>query len=230
MKTIGIIGGLSWFSTSVYYSTINEYTHQLLGESHSARILLYSIDFHDFKLLQEKDDWTAIENLLSDIAIKLENASADFIMMATNTPHLVADSIRKKIRIPFLHIAEETAKEIINHNISQVALLGTRFTMENDFFKERLSQFGIGTIIPETKDRDFIHQSIFEELTTGVFLKDTKDEYLKIIDKLKTEGAEAVIFGCTELALLIKAEESSLPVFDTSVIHAKAAVNFALSD
>jgi aspartate racemase len=229
MKTLGIIGGLSWFSTAVYYRTINQLTNQQLGDSHSARLLLYSVDFNDFKVLQEKNDWDKIERMLTDIPLKLQTAGADCIVMATNTPHLVADTVRKKITIPLLHIAEETAKEIVRHKMVKVGLLGTKFTMENSFFKDRLTNFGIETIVPDNADRDFIHASIFNELTKGIFKEESKTKYVDIIDKLKANGANGVIFGCTEIALLISQADSSITVFDTTVIHSKAAVDFALS-
>ena len=229
MKTLGIIGGLSWFSTAVYYRTINQLTNQQLGDSHSARLLLYSVDFNDFNVLQEKNDWDKIERMLTDIALKLQTAGADCIVMATNTPHLVADTVREKIKIPLLHIAEETAKEIVRHKMVKVGLLGTKFTMENSFFKDRLTNFGIETIVPDNADRDFIHASIFNELTKGIFKEESKTKYVDIIDKLKANGANGVIFGCTEIALLISQADSSITVFDTTVIHSKAAVDFALS-
>jgi len=229
MKTLGIIGGLSWFSTAVYYRTINQLTNQQLGDSHSARLLLYSVDFNDFNVLQEKNDWDKIERMLTDIALKLQTAGADCIVMATNTPHLVADTVRKKIKIPLLHIAEETAKEIVRQKMVKVGLLGTKFTMENSFFKDRLTNFGIETIVPDNADRDFIHASIFNELTKGIFKEESKTKYVDIIDKLKANGANGVIFGCTEIALLISQADSSITVFDTTVIHSKAAVDFALS-
>src|ERR1039457_1610411 len=169
MKTLGLIGGLSWYSTSVYYKTINQLTNQRLGSSHSSKLILFSVDFEEFRLLQNVGDWNAVEKMLSDIAVQLENAGADCIVMCTNTPHLVADIIRQKIKIPLLHIAEETAKEIVRQKINKVGLLGTKFTMENSFFKDRLSQFGIDTIVPDDADKDYIHDSIFNELTRGLF-------------------------------------------------------------
>lgn len=229
MKTLGIIGGLSWYSTTVYYRTINQLTNERLGDSHSARIILYSVDFNDFKTLQEKNEWDKIEQLFTDIALRLQHAGADCIIMATNTPHLIADSVRQKIKVPLLHIAEETAKEIVRQKISKVGLLGTKFTMENPFFKDRLAKFGIETIVPDSSDRDFIHASIFNELTKGIFNEGTKKKYRNIIDQLKLNGAEGVIFGCTEISLLLKQEESSILIFDTTAIHSKAAVDFALA-
>ncbi len=229
MKTLGLIGGLSWYSTSVYYRTINQLTNERLGSSHSAKLILFSVDFEEFRLLQNKGDWDAVEKMLSDIAIKLENIGADCIVMCTNTPHLIADTIRQKIKIPLLHIAEETAKEIVNQKINKVALLGTKFTMENSFFKDRLSQFGIESIVPDDADKDYIHASIFNELTRGFFKDETKNKYLDIIDKLKKDGAKGVVFACTEFSILINPADCSIPIFDTTAIHSKAAADFALS-
>lgn len=228
MKTLGLIGGLSWFSTTVYYNTINQLTNQILGGSHSARLLLYSVDFNDFKTLQEKNDWEQIEKMLTGIAQRLENAGADSIVMASITTHLVADGIREKIKIPLLHIAEETAKEVVRQKVSKVGLLGTKFTMENPFFRERLSKFGLEPIIPKIADRDFIHTSVFNELTKGIFKVETKKKYLDIIEELFKEGAQGIILGCTEIPLLINQSDCNIIVFDTIAIHSKAAVDFAL--
>lgn len=230
MKTLGLIGGLSWFSTTVYYRTINQLINQRLGNSHSAKLILFSVDFEEFRILQNNDDWEQIEIMLSDIAIRLESVGADCIVMCTNTPHLVADSIRQKIKIPLLHIAEETAKEIVRQKISKIGLLGTKFTMENSFFKDRLSRSGIESIVPESADKDYIHASIFNELTRGVFRDETKSKFLDIIEGLEKEGAEGVVFGCTEFSLLINLADCSLPIFDTTAIHSKAAAEFSLSD
>ena len=179
MKTIGLIGGLSWYATSVYYKTLNQLTNQRLGSSHSSKLLLFSVDFEEFSLLQDAGDLDAVEKMLSGIAIQLEDAGADCIVMCANTVHLVADTIRQKIRIPLLHSAEETAREIVSQKINKVALLGTKFTMENAFFKDRLSQLGIDTIIPDEADKDYIHASIFNELTKGLFKDDTKNKYIR---------------------------------------------------
>jgi aspartate racemase len=230
MKTIGIIGGLSWFSTSIYYSAINQLVNERLGGSHSAKILLYSVDFNDFDVLQKKNDWHEIEQMMAGIALKLETAGAGCIVMATNTPHLIAEGVRQKIKIPLLHIAEATAKEIAGKKMSKAGLLGTKFTMENSFFRDKLSASGISTLIPGEADRDFIHTTIFNELTKGVFKSETRSRYLEIISRLQEDGAEGIIFGCTEIALLIKPDDCSFPVFDTARIHIKAAVDFALAD
>jgi len=230
MKTLGLIGGLSWYATSVYYTTLNQLTNQRLGNSHSSKLLLFSVDFDEFRVRQEVGDWGAVEKMLSDIALQLENAGADCIVLCANTVHLVADPIRQKIKIPLLHSAEETAKEIVSQNLNKVALLGTKFTMEHPFFRDRLSQFGINTILPDEADKDYIHASIFNELTKGIFKDDTKDKYIEIIDKLKNSGAEGVVFGSAEFSILLKPTDCSLPIFDTIAIHSKAAVDFALSE
>ena len=230
MKTLGLIGGLSWYSTIVYYRTINQLTNERLGNSHSAKLILFSIDFEEFRILQEKGDWNTVESMLSGIAMQLENTGADCIVMCTNTPHLVADIVRQKVKIPLLHIAEETAKEIAGKKIAKIGLLGTRFTMENSFFKDRLLQFGIDSIVPDQLDRDYIHATVFNELTRGFFKAETKSKYLDIINKLKKDGAEGVVFGCTEFSILINPVDCSVPIFDTTAIHSRAAVNFALSE
>ena len=229
MKTLGLIGGMSWFSTAVYYKTINQLTNDRLGGANSAKLILYSVNFNDYKELQDKHNWKQIENMFSAIANKLDNAGADCIVMCTNTPHLVADKIRQKIKIPLIHIAEETAKEIVKQKISKVALLGTKFTMENSFFKDKLSALGIESIIPDSGDRNIIHTSIFNEFTKGIYKKETKKKYLDIIEKMRKDGAQGVIFGCTEISLLLNPSECSVSVFDTTAIHSKAAVDFAMS-
>jgi len=230
MKTLGLIGGLSWYSTSVYYRTINQLTNERLGSSHSAKLILFSVDFEEFRLLQNVGDWSSVEKMLSGIALKLQDVGADCIVMCTNTPHLVADTIRKKIKIPLLHIAEETAKEINRQNINRVALLGTKFTMENSFFKERLLQFGIDSIVPDDPDKEFIHSTIFNELTRGIFKDETKINFLEIIEKLRLAGADGVIFGCTEFSILINSSDCNIPIFYTAFIHSKAATEFALTE
>src|ERR1041385_2728523 len=230
MKTLGLIGGLSWFSTTVYYKTINELVTKRLGEHHSAKILLYSMDAQEFGLLAWQGDWLQAEKMFSQVARQLENAGASCVAICSNTPHIVADKVREKIKIPLLHIAEETAKEIAKQNIKTVALLGTKVTMEDSFFKDKLLQSGIEPVIPGEADRDYIHAAILNELTKGIFREETRNKFLEIIDKLKTQQARGVIFGCTEIALLIDPSECNLPVFDTAFIHANALVDFALSE
>ena len=228
MKTLGLIGGLSWFSTAVYYATINRLVNEQLGGLHSARILLYSVDFCDIKTLQEADDWPQIETTLSGIARKLEKAGAEAIVICSNTPHIVADTIRPKIGIPLLHIAEATAEEIVKQKIEKVGLLGTRFTMENPFFKDRLAVHGIETIIPGRREMEFVHDAIFKEFTKGVFKDETRKRYREIMENMQHDGARGIVFGCTEISLLLKPEECDFPVFDTAAIHCRAAVEFAL--
>ena len=229
MKTLGLIGGLSWHATSVYYKMLNQLTNQRLGKAHSSKLLLYSVDFEEFSSLQNAGNLDGVEKMLSDVAIRLENAGADCIVMCANTVHLFADTIEQKINIPLLHSADETAKEIVSQKINKVALLGTKFTMEHPFFKDRLSQLGIETIIPDEADKDYIHASIFNELTKGIFKDDTKNKYIQIIDKLKNGGAEAVVFGSAEFSILLSPTDCSISIFDTIAIHSKAAVDFALS-
>jgi aspartate racemase len=230
MKKLGIIGGLSWYSTRLYYSMLNTMISDRTGGKHSPRILLYSVDFHDLKVLQDMDDWPAIGHWLGDIALRLERAGAECILMASNTPHLVADRVEAQITVPLLHIADETAKEINRHKITTAGLIGTKFTMEHPFFRDRLASYGIQTIIPVDADRNLVHQSIFRELTQGVFREETRQIYSDVIDRLRAAGAQGVIFGCTEITLLIGQEHSSIPVFDTAAIHVRAAVEFALQE
>ena len=230
MKTLGLIGGLSWHATSVYYKTLNQLTNQRLGSAHSSKILLFSVDFEEFSILQNKGYLDAAEKMLSDIAIQLEHAGADCIVMCANTVHIFADIIRQKIKIPLIHSGKETAREIVSQKINKVALLGTKFTMEHPFFKDCLSQVGIETIVPGEADKEYIHASIFNELTKGDFKDATKNKYIEIIDKLKSDGAEGVVFGSAEFSLLLNQSDCSIPIFDTIAIHSRAAVDFALSE
>ena len=229
MKTIGLIGGISWHSTSLYYTLINQLICERLGENHSARILLYSLNYNDFKQLQTNNDWEGIEVMLSKMAVRLENAGADCIVLCCNTAHLIADMLKKEINIPFLHIADETATEIAKHNIKNVGLLGTKFTMEEPFFIRSLSNAGIKTLIPDAEERNLIHTSILHELSKGALSTESKRMFQQVIINLKEKGAEAVVFGCTEIGLAINQADCVLKIFDTTVIHSKAAVDFALN-
>lgn len=228
MKTIGLIGGLSWYSTVIYYQQINLQINERLGGANYGSVLLHSVNFHEFNELQKQGKWDEIEKWLSDIALRLEQAGADCVLICSNTPHVVADAISEKLKVPFIHIAQVTGEAIAKQNIKQVGLLGTRFTVEEGFFSNRLAASGIHTIIPEESDRSFIHNSIFEELSRGIYTHTTRQYYLQTIDKLKQKGAAGIIFGCSEISLLIKPEECPLPVFDTTILHARAAVDFAL--
>lgn len=229
MKTLGLIGGTTWVSTVDYYKYINKLTTEKLGGLNSAKILLYSVRFSDVKSLADASDWESLGKLMSGIAQNLEKGGAEAIVLCANTMHIVADKVQEKTNIPLIHIADATAKAILAQNLKKVALLGTKFTMENDFYKNRLADFGIETIIPNDEERDFIHWSIFEELGKDIFTENTKQKYLEIIDKLNERGAEGVILGCTEIPMLVKPEECPIPSFDTTILHAKAAVEFALS-
>ena len=229
MKTLGLLGGMSWHSTVIYYRTINEMVNRRLGDWHSSKLLLYSVDLEECRLLMMSNDWHGLEKILSPVAVKLQDAGADCIVMCTNTPHMIADAIREKIKIPLLHIAEETAKEIGKQKITTAALLGTKITMEESFFRSRLEQFGIKAMIPGDADRDYIHASILNELTKGIINDETRKKYLDIIGRLKAGGAGGIIFGCTEISLLFRPEDCGLPVFDTTLIHAQSAVDFALA-
>lgn len=228
MKTLGLIGGTSWFSTVEYYKLINQMINKRLGGANAAQLILYSVNFQEFKQLMDASDWGTISSLLSAIAQKLETAGAGCIVLCANTPHLVAGDIKKHTSIPLIHIAEETGREIRRHNLRKVGLLGTRFVMEQPFYREALTTFGIEMIVPGKEARAFIHNSIYNELTSGIFTEETKRTYLAIIEELKKAGAQGVIFGCTEIPLLIEEEESPLQSFDTTQIHVTAAVNFAL--
>lgn len=229
MKTLGLIGGLSYVSTIPYYQIINEQIEERAGRDISPGLILYSLNFKDYRALAEAGNWKQMENMLTDVSNKLANAGAEGIVICSNTPHIIADGIRTRINIPLINIAEETAKEISKHNIKKVGLLGTKFTMENTFYQDKLSQFNIETIVPDADDRKFIHSTILNELIKDTFTPETKAKYLEIIDKLIQQGAEAIILGCTEINLLIKQKDCDVPVFDTIQIHCNAAIDFILS-
>ncbi|HTR82251.1 MAG TPA: aspartate/glutamate racemase family protein [Bacteroidota bacterium] len=230
MKTIGLIGGTSWVSTVEYYRIINRLTHERLGGANSAKILLYSVNFEEFKPPANDEGWKQKAEFLTGIAQRLERAGADCLLLCANTPHMVADDVQKRIGIPLLHIAEMTANEIRKQGIDTVALLGTKFTMEKDFFRNKLASHGIHTLIPTDPEREFIHQSIYTEFAKEVFTNETKKRYLHIIKDLESKGAKGIILGCTEIPLLIQQKDCDVPTFDTTLIHATSAVDFALSD
>lgn len=230
MKTLGLIGGTSWYSTVDYYKIINTQINERLGRLNSAKILLYSVNFEEFRPIEDTQAWIKILNRFGEIAQRLEAAGADALLFCANTPHLVAPFVQNKIKIPLIHIAEETAREVARQNLKKVALLGTKFTMEQAFFHNKLTAHGLQTIIPEADDRQFIHDSILGDLGKGIFTDEAKRRYLDIIAKLQNSGAEGVIFGCTEIPMLIKPSDCSIPSFDTTMIHATAAVDFALKD
>ena len=230
MKTIGLLGGMSWESTIPYYRLINEGVKKRLGGLHSAQILLHSVDFHEIEACQSSGDWQQAGEILAQAAMGLQQAGAQGIVLCTNTMHKVAGAIETACEVPFLHIADATGRAISQQKMSNVALLGTRYTMEQEFYRGRLQQeFGINTLIPEQDDRQKINQIIFEELCLGEVSDTSRDYYLNVIDGLARQGAQGVIFGCTEIGLLVPAQMSPLPVFDTAAIHAADAVEFMLS-
>ena len=229
MKTVGLLGGMSWESTVTYYKVINETIKQQLGGLHSAQILLYSVDFAEIEKLQESGDWDQAARILSADALRLEKADADFIVICTNTMHKVAPQIQSYISIPILHIADTTADKLIAANINTVALLGTKYTMAQDFYKERLIRRGIKVLIPEKQDQEIINNVIYDELCRGIILDKSRKEYVRIITSLQQQGALGVILGCTEIGLLISQKDSPLPVFDTTFIHAREAALSMLS-
>jgi aspartate racemase len=229
VKIIGLIGGMSWESTVPYYRHINETVKERLGGLHSAKIILYSVDFHEIERLQHAGEWQAAGALLATAARSLETAGADFLVLCTNTMHKVAPVIEAAVTIPLLHIADPTAVEIKNSGHATVGLLGTRFTMEQDFYRDRLSErHGLRVIIPDPEDRETVHRIIYEELCLGVVTADSRGAYRSIMAKLTSRGAQAIILGCTEIALLVDRQDSEVPLFDTTGIHARAAAEEAL--
>ena len=229
MKTIGLLGGMSWESTLGYYQKINQSIKQHLGGLHSAKIIINSVDFAEIEQLQHQGDWAGTAEILKSAAKSVENAGADFLLICTNTMHKVAPEISQAINIPIVHIADATAEHITQQKIKRVGLLGTAFTMEQDFYKERLiKQHNIDVIVPNENDRQIIHEVIYQELCLGIINTNSKKQYLDIIDKLVAQGAEAVILGCTEIGLLIQQSDSQIPLFDTTDIHATKAATLAI--
>jgi aspartate racemase len=230
MKTIGLLGGMSWESTLSYYQLINRGVNAALGKLHSARIILNSVDFNEIEVLQHSGDWAGAAKLLEQSALRVETAGADCLLICTNTMHKVADEIASAIGIPLLHIADATAAKLLLARHSKVGLLGTRFTMEEDFYKGRLCRnFGIEVIVPDKEQRDSLHGIIYQELCLGRILETSRKIVLELIDSLRQQDAQAVILGCTEIALLVNQTHTSVPLFDTTQIHADAAVSFALN-
>ncbi|MEW5594086.1 amino acid racemase [Peribacillus frigoritolerans] len=228
MKTIGLIGGMSWESSLEYYRIINEEVKAKLGGLHSAKCILYSVDFEEIERCQAEGDWESSGKLLGDAALSLEKAGAEMILICTNTMHKVIGYIEEKVSLPILHIADSTAKQIQKSKISTVGLLGTKYTMEQDFYKTRIETNGIKVLIPNEEDRKVINKVIYEELCLGEIQQSSRDYYKKVIKGLVDDGAEGVILGCTEIGLLVKPEDSEVPLFDTAIIHAIESVNMAL--
>lgn len=229
MKTIGLIGGMSWESSALYYQIINRGIQEKLGGVHSAKSLLYSVDFNEIAILQKEEKWAELGELMIEAAQKLEKSGADFIVLCTNTMHKLSDEIKKNVSIPLLHIVDTAAEEIVKHNIRKIGLLGTSFTMEQAFFKDRLlNKHNIQTIIPNEKQRSDIHQIIYNELVKGIISNDSRNIFLEIISDLIDKGAEGIILGCTEIELLVTNEYTEAKLFKTAEIHAKKAIEFAL--
>jgi aspartate racemase len=229
MRTIGLVGGMSWESTAIYYRLINETVRERLGVLHSAELVLYSVDFAQIDRMQRHGDWDGIARLLTDAAVAAEAAGADFLLLCANTAHKVAPQIEREIGIPLLHIADATARRILEAGHSTVGLLGTKFTMEEEFYRGRLvERHGIEVLIPDEGERETIHRVIFEELCAGEIRDASRAEHVKIIEGLAARGAEAVVLGCTEIPLLVGPDDSPIPIFDTTAIHARRAVDRAL--
>ena len=225
MKTVGLLGGMSWESTAGYYKAINEGVKSKLGGLHSAQVAMFSVDFEPIEKLQHQGDWEGTALILSDAARKIEAAGADFLLICTNTMHKVAPQIQEAIQIPILHIADATAEVLVKNGIKKVGLLGTAFTMEQDFYKGRLQEnYGLEVIIPDTADRKIVHAVIYNELCVGKILLTSKIEYLRIIAELAKSGAEAVILGCTEISMLVAQSDTAVTLYDTTQIHANKAV------
>jgi aspartate racemase len=223
MKTIGLIGGMSWESTVTYYQVINETVKRELGGLHSAKLLLYSVDFDEIERYQASGEWDKSAEVLSDAAMRLENAGADFIVICTNTMHKVAPQIKEHISVPIIHIAEATAEKLKEQGITTVGLLGTKYTMTQDFYKSKLVEAGIHVLIPNDDYVETVNSVIYHELCLGNIRRESKEAYLSVIKKLADAGAQGVILGCTEIGLLIKQADVALPVFDTTLIHAEKA-------
>lgn len=230
MKTIGLLGGMSWESTQSYYRILNEGIKARLGGLHSAQICLYSVDFAPIEQLQHAGNWPETARILSQAASNIEAAGADFLMIGTNTMHKVADEIEAAVQIPLLHIADATAEKLLTDNIHHVGLLGTRFTMEEDFYKGRLQEkYGIRVTVPNLTDRESVHRIIYQELCQGIIRPESREIYQQVVDKLHQQGVQAVILGCTEIALLIQQKDTNVPLYDTTSIHAEKAVEWSLA-
>ncbi|MGY2461427.1 aspartate/glutamate racemase family protein [Vreelandella sulfidaeris] len=231
MRVIGILGGMSWESTQGYYRALNEGVKAALGGFHSAKIVMVSVDFAEIEAMQQQGDWQAAGDLLARAAQSVECAGAECLLIATNTMHKVAPAVEQAIAIPLLHIADATAEQLKADGISRVGLLGTRFTMEQDFYIGRLEEhFGIEVVVPDRAERDIVHRVIFEELCQGRIEEGSRQRYLAIIDSLYAQGAQAVILGCTEIAMLVSQQDTAVPLYDTTALHAQKAVAWALTD
>lgn len=230
MKTIGLLGGMSWESTADYYRMINEGVKKSLGGLHSAKIVMHSVDFAQIEKLQHQGDWAGLGEILSEAALSVQAAGADFLLICTNTMHKLAPEIEKSIDIPLIHIADATAEKLVHDGIKSVGLLGTKFTMDQDFYKGRLiGNYGINVVIPSNADRDIVHNVIYQELCLGKVNDTSKQEYIRIINDLSNNGADAVILGCTEIGILVKQKDTDVKLYDTTAVHANKAVELALA-
>ncbi len=231
MKTIGMLGGMSWESSLEYYRIVNETVKEKLGGLHSAKTIMYSVDFAEIEVLQREGRWAEATQAMIAAACRLEAGGADFVIICTNTMHKMADEVQKNLGVPLLHIADATGEVVKARGLRKIGLLGTKFTMEEDFYRGRLvEKHGLAVLIPEAADREIVHQVIYGELVLGQINPASKAEYARIIEKLVAQGAEGIILGCTEIGLLVKDADSRVPLFDTTRLHALAAVEFALTD
>ena len=230
MKTIGLIGGMSWESTQSYYQLLNQGIKNKLGGLHSAKIVLVSLDFAEIAMLQQQQDWPQMAEILIKAAKQVEAAGADYLLICTNTMHKLAEQVQAAVAIPLLHIADAVGENLIQNNFKKVALLGTQFTMEQDFYKQRLAdKFAIDVLIPDTQGRETVHRVIYDELCKGIISPESKAEYLTIIDDLTQQGAEAIILGCTEIALLVQQSDTSIPLLDSTALHCAMALENSLN-
>ena len=230
MKTLGLIGGISWLSTAEYYRLINEDVGVRLGGIQSARCIIHSLNFADVAEINARQDWDAALDLFGDAGAHLKRSGAEALVICANTMHVIAERLENRVGLPLIHIVDATAAEIRRAGLERVSLLGTRYTMELDFFKDRLAWHGITAVVPESADREFIHQTIFNELGKNIMREETRARYVSIIELMaKRNGAKGAILGCTEIPLLIKQGDTTVPVFDTTALHARAAVDFAMS-
>ena len=229
MKTIGLIGGMSWESSIEYYRIVNETVRDRLGGLHSAQSIMYSVEFAEVEALQHRGDWPRLTALMVDAAQRLERGGADFLVLCTNTMHKAADEMQRGVSIPLLHIADATAAEVKGRGLSKVGLLGTRFTMEEDFYRGRLAeQHGLKVLIPTEAEREIVDRVIYEELCTGKIVAASREDYRRVMAHLAEQGAQGIVLGCTEIGLLVRDEDSQVPLFDTTRIHAVAAAEYAL--
>jgi aspartate racemase len=230
MKVIGLIGGMSWESSAVYYRLVNQGTRDRLGPLHNARSLMYTVDFAGIEALQHAGRWDEAGDVLADAAVRLERGGAACVVLCTNTMHKLAERIEAAVRVPLLHIVDATAAQLVSRGFRRAGLLATAFTMEQDFYRGRLRErFGVEAIVPEEADRRLVHRVIYQELCQGLVRPESKAEYVRVMGELAERGAEAIVLGCTELMLLVGQADTALPVFDSTALHAAAAVDFALS-